>query len=131
MLKRLPKMNALSAKSNLPSFHRERRGRRAAILAASLLALLGAGTALAQYRGTIQGTVTDQSGAAIPDAQLSLTDLNTNLTTQAKADRHGTYHFNQLPADRFKLVVSATGFAAKTLDTVTIIPEQPNTVNSL
>lgn len=83
----------------------------------------------AQYRASIQGTVTDPSGAAIAGAQLTLTNTNTNRAMQAKSDAHGTYHFNQLPADRFLLVVNAQGFADRTLNDVTIIPEQPNTVD--
>jgi hypothetical protein len=131
MLKRLPKLPALSTKSDtthsLPATCSS--WVRAAALGTALTALLTASTAFAQYRASIQGTVTDKSGAAIPNAQLSLTDLSTNQTTKATADGHGTFHFNQLAADKFRLVVSASGFANKTLDGVTIIPEQPNTVN--
>ena len=131
MLKRLPNIAALSTKSkaanSLPSTRSS--WMHATMPGAALIALLTATTAFAQYRASIQGTVTDQSGAAIPNAELSLTDLSTNLTTKAKADGHGTFHFNQLPADKFKLAVSASGFANKTLDGVTIIPEQPNTIN--
>lgn len=90
---------------------------------------LGAPSAVAQYRASIQGTVTDPSGAAVPDAQLALTNLSTNQTVTVKSDGHGTFHFNQLAADPFRLVVDAPGFATKTLNGVTIIPEQPNTVN--
>ena len=131
MLKRLPNAATLSTKSK--ATHSLPAARipwmQAAILGTALTALLTAGSASAQYRASIEGTVTDPSGAAIPNAELSLTDLSTNLTTKTKADAHGIFHFNQLPADKFRLVVRASGFANKTLDGVSIIPEQPNAVN--
>jgi hypothetical protein len=131
MLNRLPNIAVLSTKSNATNSLPTTRGSwmQAAMLGTTLTALLAASTAFAQYRASIQGTVADQSGAAIPNAELSLTDLSTNLTTKARADGHGTFHFNRLPADKFRLVVSASGFASKTLNGVTIIPEQPNTIN--
>ncbi len=83
----------------------------------------------AQYRAAIQGVVTDPHGAIIPGAELTLTDLSTNLTSTTKADGHGNYTFNALPADTFRLTANAPGFSAKTLNGVTLIPEQPNTLN--
>ena len=90
---------------------------------------LSATPAFAQYRGSIQGSVTDPQGAAIPGAKLTLTDVTTNLTLTAKSDGKGNYNFNALPANTFRLVVGASGFSTKTLDSVKIIPEQPNTLN--
>ena len=83
----------------------------------------------AQYRASIQGIVTDPQGAAIPGATLVLTDTSTNHEARAKSDGHGNYTFNALPANTFQLVINATGFAPKTLSGITLIPEQPNTVN--
>jgi hypothetical protein len=83
----------------------------------------------AQYRASIQGTVTDQQGAVIPGATLSLTDASTSRTLTTKTDAHGNYFFNALPADTFILTVNGQGFSTKTLNGVTLIPEQPNTIN--
>lgn len=90
---------------------------------------LAATPARAQYRASIQGAVTDPSGAAIPGASLALTDTSTNLTLTQKSDGRGNYIFNALPADPFRLAVDAPGFAPRTLTGITIIPEQPNTLN--
>ena len=94
-----------------------------------LLAILYAHPAHAQYRASIQGTVTDPEGASIPAADLTLVDLGTNLTLTTKSDAAGVYHFNALPPNRFKLTVSAAGFQSKTLENLQIIPEQVNAVN--
>jgi hypothetical protein len=85
--------------------------------------------ALAQFRASIQGTVTDPSGAVIPGALLALTDTTNNHTQRSKSNGLGIYHLEALPADTFNLVVSAPGFSSKTLTGVTIIPEQSNTLN--
>ncbi len=98
----------------------------------SILAIvfeLTTASALAQYRASIQGTVTDPTGAVIPGASLALTDVTNNHTVTATSNGAGIYYLNALPADSFTLVVSAPGFATKTLTNVTVIPEQPNTLN--
>lgn len=92
-------------------------------------ALLAGAPCRAQYRASIQGTVTDPQNAVVPGASLALTDTATGLTLTAKSDARGNYNFNALPADTFTLIVKAGGFADKTLNGVTLIPEQPNTVN--
>jgi hypothetical protein len=109
--------------------HRVISHRLNAILSLAVLLALGAGHALAQYRASIQGAVTDSTGAAIPGAMLTLTDTVNGHTQTATSNSIGVYYLNALPADNFKLVVSAPGFSNKTLTNVTIIPEQPNTLN--
>ena len=83
----------------------------------------------AQFRASIQGTVTDPTGAAIPGATLTLTDTVNGHTQTTTSNGTGVYFLNALPADSFRLVVVAKGFASTTLTDVTIIPEQPNTLN--
>jgi hypothetical protein len=85
--------------------------------------------ALAQFRASIQGTITDPSGAVISGAQITLTDTTNNHTQSAKSNGQGIYYLQALPADTFSLAVTAPGFSSKTLTDVTIIPEQPNTLN--
>lgn len=99
-----------------------------AFLLATLAALL-LPAAHAQYRTSIQGTVTDPDGAVIPDATLTLVDLATNETVVHKSDATGIYNFDALPADQFTLTVERTGFKKKVLDHLQLIPEQANAVN--
>jgi len=96
--------------------------------AAMLLLLTAASPLHAQYRASIQGTVTDNTGAVIPGATLTLTDLGTNETQVRTSDGAGVFSFNALPADRFSLVVERAGFQKKVLDKLTIIPDQPNNI---
>lgn len=83
----------------------------------------------AQFRASIQGAVTDKTGAVIPGATVTLTDTSTNHTLTATTSGNGVYTFNALPPDRFTLTVDAPGFKKKTLNNVQIRPEQANSVN--
>ena len=95
------------------------------------VAMLGAAAAAghAQFRSSIQGTVSDPSGAVIPGATLTLTDQATNKVLTVTSNGDGVYNFNALPADHFKLAATAPGFKAKVIQDLQVIPEQANSVN--
>ena len=103
-------------------------GLRAALLFATL-AWLTVPTAQAQFRASIQGVVTDPTGAVIPGATLTLTDTGTNESKVTTSDASGIYNFNALPPDIFTLVVERDGFQKQVLNHLQLIPEQPNAIN--
>jgi hypothetical protein len=92
-------------------------------------ALIISSPASAQYRASIQGTVTDTQGGVIPGAKLTLTNLQTNEAQERTSNEVGVYNFNALPPAAFKLVVEKDGFQSKVLDNLHIIPEQPNAID--
>jgi Carboxypeptidase regulatory-like domain len=92
-------------------------------------ALLGPPCAKAQYRASIQGVVTDATGAVIPGATLTLTDNQTNEKRIATSNGAGVYNFNALPPDTFTLVAERSGFQKQVLDHLQLIPEQANAIN--
>src|SRR5947207_950304 len=49
-----------------------------------------------QYFGTIVGTVTDPSGAAVPDASVTVTNPQTGISRQVKTDDMGNYRVESL-----------------------------------
>jgi len=83
----------------------------------------------AQYRASIQGVVTDPTGAVVSGVTLTLTNLDTNQKLTATTDDNGIYNFNALPPSRYSLSVEATGFKKKVLENVGIIAEQANALN--
>jgi hypothetical protein len=92
--------------------------------------VLSAGTAAhAQFRTSVQGSVTDNTGAAIPNASLTLVNLATSATVTHTSDSSGVFNFNALPADHFKLTVTSTGFKTQVLNDLQFIPEQANNLN--
>ena len=95
----------------------------------ALLLLCLATPAIAQYRTSIQGTVTDPQGAVIPGATLTLKNLATNETVVRTSDETGIFNFNALAANSFQLTAERQGFKKKVLDNLQLIPEQPNALN--
>jgi hypothetical protein len=85
--------------------------------------------AQAQFRASITGTVTDDSGAVIPGATLTLTDNGTNAKQVRTSDANGFYSFNALPPDHFTLDVTKDGFQARQLVDVQLNAEQANSLN--
>jgi hypothetical protein len=83
----------------------------------------------AQFRASIEGVVTDPSGAVVSGANVTLKDLGTNNTIMTTTNASGTYVFNALPPDHFSLTVERQGFQKKLLSDLTIVPEQSNAVD--
>jgi hypothetical protein len=61
--------------------------------------------------GSLTGQVTDPSGAAIPNASVALTDVDTNYTQSVVTDASGTYLFNLVPPGNYVLKIGANSFA--------------------
>jgi hypothetical protein len=74
---------------------------------------LGAARAWAQNAatGVIVGQVTDQTGAAIPGANVKLTEVSTNSTTNTTTNEAGRFTFPTVPPGTYDLVVTKEGFA--------------------
>lgn len=76
--------------------------------------LLFTGSAIAQTQittGTIQGTVLDANGAAVPGASVEVRNLDTNFARTTTSDEEGRFVALQLPPGRYTVTVSKTGFA--------------------
>jgi hypothetical protein len=68
-------------------------------------------TNLAQtYQGRILGTVTDESGAAVRAAKVTITNVETGLSRTHETTDSGDYVAPNLPPGVYKVVVEATGF---------------------
>lgn len=60
-------------------------------------ALFLSAVALAQYRASIQGVVTDPQGGAVSGATVTLVNRETNQTLTATTNDNGIYNFTGLP----------------------------------
>ena len=84
-----------------------------------LLSLCLAPTAWAQQTlGAVSVTVVDTSGAAVPGATLTLTDVATNDARTAVTQEAGNHTFVNLNFGQHKLTVSLQGFATQSYDVV-------------
>ncbi|MGC1903018.1 MAG: TonB-dependent receptor [Candidatus Acidiferrum sp.] len=77
----------------------------------SVLLLVTAGAAWAQFSGNIQGTVTDPSGAAVAQAHVILLNVTTQLSESTTTDASGDYRFLSLGPGTYKITVEASGFS--------------------
>ena len=109
-----------------PSPSQKRRRLQAASSAAAFALL--ATSAAAQFRASIQGTVTDPDGGVIPNVTLTLTDTETSKVLHATSNESGTYNFNALAPDNYTLTASATGFQTQTIQNLHVNPDQANAV---
>src|ERR1700724_2372897 len=83
----------------------------AAVLSIAALCLLGAGACPAQtFRGAINGTVTDASGAVVPEAQITATDNGTRIVRSTLSSSAGEFSFPDLPLGQYTVSASANGF---------------------
>src|SRR5579862_2598761 len=82
------------------------------VLFSVLLLALGA---VAQIQnGQFDGVVTDPSGAAIPNAKVTLTNVGTNLAVSTTTNQSGSYTAKELPPGSYKITVEAPGFKTQT-----------------
>jgi outer membrane receptor protein involved in Fe transport len=92
---------------------------RASVLIFGLLFFLTSITAMAQSAGStsarITGAITDQQDAVIVNALVTATNTDTNFTREALSIGDGSYLISQLTPGKYRVSVTAEGFATKTL----------------
>ncbi|HEY3136588.1 MAG TPA: TonB-dependent receptor, partial [Blastocatellia bacterium] len=78
--------------------------------------------------GTVQGQVTDSSGAAVVGASVTLSNSITNYKVTTKTDDTGAFRFQNVPFNSYKLTVSAPEFQQneQTIDLHSAVPTQVN-----
>lgn len=70
---------------------------------------------------SIQGTVTDASGAVVPGVTVSATNLETNLQRDATTSSTGFYVIPNLPPGKYRVQFSMAGFQAQTLENIELV----------
>ena len=94
--------------------------------------LFGSVASLAQTPDTasIRGQIVDSNGAAIPGAQIVLTNEQTGLRREARSDSSGTYAITSLPlTGGYQLSVSAPNFAAQKRSELQLRANETATIN--
>lgn len=70
--------------------------------------------------GAILGAVADPSGASISNAEVEVTQLETNQTTRVRTDSAGFYQANYLRPGSYRVAVSSAGFKRAVRDNLTL-----------
>src|SRR5436309_815290 len=96
-----------------------------------LLLSLGRTKAFAQATAsaTIQGTITDKSGAVVAGAEVVVKNKATDITRTTSSDETGSYRFELLPVGTYTVTVTKGGFGAFT-QTIEILVGQTATANA-
>src|SRR5947207_10786234 len=72
------------------------------------------------FRGAINGTVEDPSGAVVPGANVTITNAATGGTQSMVTTSNGQFAFQDLPLGTYKLSVTASGFTPIGVDNVPV-----------
>lgn len=76
----------------------------------AVLALIAASLPAQVYYGAIRGTVQDPSGAAYPDVEIRITNMETNFVTTVKSNEVGNYAAPSLLPGRYRVEAEKAGF---------------------
>ncbi len=72
------------------------------------------------FRGAINGTVSDPSGAVIAGAKVVATEVATNIAHNSVSTNAGEFAFQDIPTGKYTVVVSAAGFQQTTVNNVVV-----------
>lgn len=87
------------------------------LLSPLFLILFVAGALAQGTSGNISGTVTDPTGAVLPNAAVTILNPISGYKQTAQTDASGQYHFTNLPFNRYHMAVVLKGFRPVTKDT--------------
>src|SRR5579862_6724372 len=72
------------------------------------------------FRGSINGTITDQTGAALGGAAVKATDTGTGIVHSSLTTADGVFSFQDLPPGTYQVAVNASGFTPVTVDKIPV-----------
>ena len=93
------------------------------------LVLSGAAFAQGTASSALSGTVLDKNGAIIKGGTVTVTNKATGQTRTATTSDSGEYRIDLLPAGRYDIKVSATGFGDVTSENVELLVGRTNTLD--
>lgn len=90
------------------------------LLPATLLIIASASGFGQTFRGGINGTVVDETGAVVAGARVEALDVATSVSHKTISSSAGEYSFQDLPLGTYKVTVAATGFKTETVSNVKV-----------
>jgi len=91
-----------------------------AILALAVLLFLGLPVNAQVAGGSITGTVSAESGGAMPDVRVSVREVSTGLVRTATTNAAGLYMVPDLPPGNFEMMVAASGFTTQQWTSISV-----------
>src|SRR6266404_2104079 len=90
------------------------------VLAILVVLSLAVGVNAQTFRGAINGTVSDPSGAVVPNAQVKATEKSTGIDHNTVTTSDGQFVFQDISIGTYTVVVTASGFPVLTIDNVLV-----------
>ena len=98
-------------------------------IAFAILVVALVSTATAQFNASIQGTVTDTSGAVVPGATVTIINQATNASTTAVTNDSGLYQIGHLGPGNYTVTAEAPSFKKASYRDVEVRAETPRGLN--
>ncbi len=92
--------------------------RHVAVLALASAPTFAYSQAVSTNGGSIQGTITDPSGAAVPNATVVIKDIATDGSKTLTTDNAGFYSLGPLTPGDYSVTITRAGFRTETVQTV-------------
>src|SRR6187402_1060778 len=86
-----------------------------------LALLLTCAAAAQDFRGRVQGVVTDASNAAVPQATVTLTNSNTKTASVRNCDASGRYLFDFVEPGTYSLITESSGFGRFSQENIQVL----------
>ncbi len=107
-----------------------RKGTFFVCLAAFLVILAGSGVAWSQtVQGVITGTITDPTGAVVPNATVTITNAGTNISQTTTTGSDGSYRFSLVPPGTYTLELKAANFGGVRVSGIVVEASQTMAIN--
>jgi hypothetical protein len=99
------------------------------LLLSLLLVLIPTRTLAQAIFGSVNGTVTDPSGAVVPNASITVTDTDKGTSRVVVTSDSGTYLVHDLIPDHYQFKIEAAGFSTVQSDVITVSADNSSQVN--
>src|SRR5213075_3094570 len=99
------------------------------VLAILVVLSLAVGVNAQTFRGAINGTVSDPSGALVPNAAVKATKNSTGIDHNSVTTSDGAFSFQDIPLGFYKVTVTASGFPVYSVDKVEVTAGTIYTLN--
>jgi hypothetical protein len=90
------------------------------VMMCGLFLLFALGTANAQFKAGIQGTVTDSNGGLVPEAKVTLADTENGKTQEVTSSSEGFYRISGLAPGKYTLTIEKPGYKKSVHENVSI-----------